>query len=718
MLKPVTFIPAFILTAFVFSQTAFANFGLKNYEDVRKVCETAGSPIEKQCAQPEQAYEFLKTQQAQASYTPTLILDALYNKQNVFLNCGNVRIMTYNACKPVATNNNQQTPEQKAIEEQKKIADGLACDKKTKHLPRCKDIVISTTQPQKQVVPFESKEIASKTYGEGDNQSVYTKFKNSDGTYTTTVSKDGKDYAQIYEDKNGKVKVTKLNENKSLGEEEIKGQEGKDLKSNYKNLEEKNKSALAKVEEANKCANGKSGQNCDQDQVPPEKKKDVEQAGIDSEQEASKLNQAIQQVYTQLNSVKLTTTQQQTACRNTERDLRTIEDKIRTLKQEQKACGTNSKVAEFICPIIVSPAAQMATTGLNAATALLNGLSTTDTCKITSIANMTSQSLMVVGGITCGITKGKCENKCKSVAENLTTIKSNLESIAPASSSCDSSVPQLISNAAKTAEPLIASATKKHDECDGYKVDVMQMASMAANMGAASAQAKACADKVGLEASSAGLASVSAAAGCNDPSNATYSTQTCVCQRDNTAYGCAGYAGSINGGAVGKIGSASGVSQMAGATTGTKGLNDSGSALDGLGSSDNGWNGIGGNPSAEKQDLAFGKAGGASTSGGGGGGAGGSPSSASGEHLGEEPNKEGLAGKYGNALGGGFGGRGGGATGKAIQNQKYSEAQLAAARRKLASDQASNQVSPASGFSNWDKVKTRYLENKSTLIGN
>lgn len=397
---------------------------------------------------------------------------------------------------------------------------------------------------------------------------------------------------------------------------------------------------------------------------------------------------------------------------------------LNSFEYNYASCTKDAPFADKICSATRNDTTRSLSQGLTLASSVLQSLGGAEMCKVTSSASLIGQGIFLAAGLACESTRLSCIASCGGSNSNLNKMDKRLTSIEETLNKVTRRVnpttpPEIASIKKLIAETKVSLIDPEVATCKKHAASTKDLVTTATGLASAYAQAKDCTQKLNaLDANNAALSSVSAAAGCNDPSNATYSTQTCVCQRDNTAYGCAGYAGSINGGAVGKIGSASGVSQMAGATTGTKGLNDSGSALDGLGSSDNGWNGIGGNPSADKQDLAFGKAGGASTSGGGGGGAGGSPSSASGEHLGEEPNKEGLAGKYGNALGGGFGGRGGGATGKAIQNQKYSEAQLAAARRKLASDQASNQVSPASGFSNWDKVKTRYLENKSTLIGN
>lgn len=389
---------------------------------------------------------------------------------------------------------------------------------------------------------------------------------------------------------------------------------------------------------------------------------------------------------------------------------------LNRFEKSYASCAKNSPLADKVCSAVRNETTRSVSQGLTVVSSMLQSLGGAEMCKVTSKSSMIGQSIFLAAGVACETTRILCVSTCGAGTKSLTKMAKRLDSIAKVSK--DKTIIVDLNNfkaqLTQTASNLIAPEVA---ECKKHAASTKDLVTTATGLASAFMQAKDCNNKLSALAASSALSSVSGATSCNDPASSIYSSQTCVCQRDNTAYGCAGYAGSINGGAVGKIGSSAGVSQMAGGTTGSNGLNTSALAgTHGLGDSGNGWNGIGGNPSAEaNQDLSFGKAGSASV-GGGGGGSGGSAGAAEGL-TDEHPAADSLAGKYGNGFSG-FGGRGAGAAGKAIQNQKYSEAQLAAAKRKLASDQAKNEISSASGFSNWDKVKTRYLENKSTLMGN
>ena len=112
---------------------------------------------------------------------------------------------------------------------------------------------------------------------------------------------------------------------------------------------------------------------------------------------------------------------------------------------------------------------------------------------------------------------------------------------------------------------------------------------------------------------------------------------------------------------------------------------------------------------------------GTASAGGSGGGGGGSAAAPSGSGDGtgaggEEKSKfamgiSSLAKGFGNLFGTG----GGKPAAKSLSKQQQ-EVQLQAIKRKLASDQVRAEISTASGKSNFDKIKARYTETRSSLI--
>ncbi len=243
------------------------------------------------------------------------------------------------------------------------------------------------------------------------------------------------------------------------------------------------------------------------------------------------------------------------------------------------------------------------------------------------------------------------------------------------------------------------------EKCSGYAKEVAQMGISILGLAKASSNAADCEKK--LSTSAAGSV-VTTQEYCSTPANA--STDTCKCQRDSTATGCANALASnvnnINDGQGSNIKTSAGVNGFA---TGNVPVTPD-SALKGLSATNT-------NPALAAVNRSGGKWG---TSGAGG-------SSAAGSHAGsgsaasastetakadkKEPKKWDFGSFFSSSSGGSStGGK------NSLNGNGLGEKKMESLNRKIASEQFAAEVSPASGKSNWEKVKRMYLLKEASLI--
>ena len=257
----------------------------------------------------------------------------------------------------------------------------------------------------------------------------------------------------------------------------------------------------------------------------------------------------------------------------------------------------------------------------------------------------------------------------------------------------------------------VGSVVASTKQCDEHKIDIMTMGVQAAALFSAAMDSKKCEEQLSSNdgEGSNGKAIATTAQFCAQAANA--SSITCRCAGDPSGAGC-----------LGTLGSGSDVSGLAGLQKGVGNISGFASA--------------GGPKISDLNDIQFGDlpkdvaaktddgsvptSPFATTTAAGGGGAasnGGSPStSGDGTAAGEEKSKFAMGiSSLAKGFGSFFGGLGGKQPAKSLSKQQQA-VQLQAIKRKLASDQVRAEISTASGKSNFDKIKARYTETRSSLI--
>ncbi|MBC7467336.1 MAG: hypothetical protein H7256_15205, partial [Bdellovibrio sp.] len=423
---------------------------------------------------------------------------------------------------------------------------------------------------------------------------------------------------------------------------------------------------------------------------------------------------------------------------NSQKQLTLIKGSIQTYFTSKKTmCASSAETAGFLCAEGTSPGAKSVKMLMDVGAPVLSVISSAQkacstTAKITSFA---STALTVAKGL-CVATKATCDIACSSASTQLGLIGTQINAfqgifltegsklladcVATVGATCtpietaNQVVPPSIGKIGTSlkveATPVSGTATNIAVKCTGYSKDIALMAVNLASLLAAKKGADACSDSLKSTASTG----TTPLQYCETPSNTN--TQYCICLKDNTKVGCPGYAAtatttttaatSENGVDVKSTGSGN---QFASGSVSTKPT----SALGSVG-------GLGTTAATDaNKAAATTTANGLTAAGSGSGGGASDASGAPSADLGSAKDAKAAAEKkwgFGSFSGIGGGGSGGGSSSGSASNNKLGQKDMDALKRQIASEQLRAEVSEASGKSNWEKVRERYLMNSSSLL--
>lgn len=428
---------------------------------------------------------------------------------------------------------------------------------------------------------------------------------------------------------------------------------------------------------------------------------------------------------------------------------------------QKKACVSKAETASFVCAEGTSPGAIATKTLMNSAAPILAIISSAQkscsaTARITKLANTT---LTIANGL-CVATKMVCNHSCQAAKAEVTKITTELQTFYTASINeavlqekvvcapnpfnpggglsplCLAtrkaivSIPGYVQTAdaklrTENIPTTLGTSASVAAKCDALVKDVLLFGTQMLGTWAAYKNAKQCEEDLG---SSANNQNISTQQFCEKSENV--SSQICVCQKNNMASGCPGALlaanttspNQDNSGPGVKIQSTTGNSAFAG---GSKNSIPAGPQNK---LQQNTQNDLGKNPnSGEQANTASNSQNGASGTGyTNSSGA----SSRSGADTGSGSGSDSAAGKNTDSKKwsfGAFGSGGGGLSsffGSSKNNSKddgsrsgLDQKDLAAIKRKVASESIAAEVSPASGKSNWDKISHMYKAKETSLFG-
>jgi hypothetical protein len=386
------------------------------------------------------------------------------------------------------------------------------------------------------------------------------------------------------------------------------------------------------------------------------------------------------------------------------------------------SCLSSQAAASKVCLEETSPKLQET---LNAVNVIISGLSSVavqDACSTIGKALDVAKMGLTMYTATCGALRGTCEMLCSSSAGGLTELKAATDAATP---SC---MPDVVMDptAATRCSALIG-------QFAGLKADLLAAIAPEAvpeNKKSIAGKSKLCtysyADLI-LSAGAGILSIINSAKQANqcqkdsaaaDPAAAAVptdlavkcvmeqykATEECICYFNPRLTGCANSLEKMNSSADSSMGSAVGAARGPSGTT--AGLNADAGATD-VNTNGSGSDGGSGGPGAPT--------GGGSGIGGGGGG---------GDGMGRGNSGSGRSGLDANILagtGGGGGGGGGWGSRGGAGGDKYREYLPGGKKdpKALAGQEAwAKEVTGSGSKSNWQKVRDRYIDNKSTLLGN
>lgn len=393
--------------------------------------------------------------------------------------------------------------------------------------------------------------------------------------------------------------------------------------------------------------------------------------------------------------------------------LQKLQTTISTYVPAKTSCSGSAARADNFCSMIRSPTAQAVGMLMSVGGAALSKMSSaSQTCGTTSDLSQLAQTGMTLANVACTGMKFMCDSSCASAQKILTGMVAEAKIAitgAPASTAKIQAALTKEQSAPTGVAPKIA-------QCKKHAADIVQFTTQILGLATAAAQAKDCKEKL-TAGGGTGSGTVTMDEMCKDPTQAQ--TLVCKCKVDATAAGCPGAVVKTtnkDGGPLVIKGNGSG-SQLAGIDAFRQGSGLSSAAKTALGLDSN----SAASTAGSALNSNFGDSGVAAATSGAATDARGSLS-ASGS---DDKNKSDLAkdkkfsfgsfGSLGSAIGGFFGGSGSKKSG--TSGNFGTEKQIAAAKRQIANEQLRSEISTASGRSNWDKVRTRYLESNSTFIG-
>ena len=417
-----------------------------------------------------------------------------------------------------------------------------------------------------------------------------------------------------------------------------------------------------------------------------------------------------------------------------------------TYLQAVLKCTEQLSTSKGVCNEMKNGKAMAVTQLMTAGASLISNVtSASETCS--SLADITKVAGLGMAGVglMCSDNMKICQSDCAMAGKILKQIQADLSGVRQAMGkdgilldkqcaygNCE---PVLALNAAvPVVEATAAAATKEEGttisstvlSCAGLGLQVLNFASQVSDLMKSSSDADKCKKALtagGGSGNGSAVSNITTAEMCSNAANS--SLQVCKCLKDEKAEGCPGAIANKTGNSSGAAGlvlkNNGGASQMAGFGTksgsgsGSGGNFNGGNGSGSSGLSDAARNALGLNNSASGGGAAGDTAGAIAA---GSGGSGSAADKAAG--LKDDKEKKSLFNGFGLFSGGSgigslFGG--GSKNNKGSSNFQASEQQIANAKRQIASAQLRNEISTASGKSNWDKIRARYVENRGTLIG-
>lgn len=406
-----------------------------------------------------------------------------------------------------------------------------------------------------------------------------------------------------------------------------------------------------------------------------------------------------------------------------------------------ESCMSKAEMSDNLCSLVRSPKAILVQKLMSVGTIIINRQSSaSDNCSAAQNFSRLAQQGLTLANVACTGVKLMCDASCagaETAWSSMQTANAGLMKCGALLSAATVTVAEglIVESAGGALQTMIGSQkpfpTAKITQCKKYSADIANMALQILSVADAGKQAAACKKALGDGAGGGTAANdISMDEFCKVPGQAE--NPPCLCRTQPTATGCPGAlttntttvaaANKASGAGVSRSNSG-GVSAMAtpgglnGTQTGSKTSSLSDEAKAALGISD----GSAALAAAEAGTASAFGSGSSDSSGGGSGDSGGSGS------LAKSPSE--LAQKAAAAKKGGvgsgfddfsFGGLSSlkwGPDGKTtINGKKYSQEEIKTiVDRKIASEEFHAQVTTASGKSNWDKVRVRYDENRSSL---
>lgn len=398
----------------------------------------------------------------------------------------------------------------------------------------------------------------------------------------------------------------------------------------------------------------------------------------------------------------------------------------------KQSCGTDAASADNFCDTMRNQKALDVQKMISAGTAVISkATAASESCGIMGNVSTLANGGMLAAQAVCSGYKFKCDFSCGDAKKEIALVaKLNGQPItscvntviAEANSESNQGRAEMLKGfadklvaAQNQVGQVVAEETPAVDpkitQCEKNGADILTMGAQAAALLSAAMDSKKCEEQLSSGSGGSGSGSLATTAQfCAQPGNS--SSITCRCAADPNGAGCLG---SLGGSDVsGFAGLQKGVGNVSGfASTGAPKVSDSDIQFGDIPSDvavkkDNGL-------SPTSPFAAAAATGGGGGSGGGSGVAGSSKPGVAGAE--EEKSKgfsmgfSSLAKGFGNL----FGLKGNDKGGKSLSKEQK-DIQLQAIKRKIASDQVRAEISTASGKSNFDKIKDRYAETRSSLI--
>jgi hypothetical protein len=372
----------------------------------------------------------------------------------------------------------------------------------------------------------------------------------------------------------------------------------------------------------------------------------------------------------------------------------------------QTLCTSSAAGSEGLCSTVLSPGVKNVQKLLTAGQAAIGATtSAADTCEKSSNLMSKAQTAMTAASVACSAIKLTCDKSCASSAAQLNAMTPVVSEIELAVQGSASALNAHISTEQTTV-------TAKITGCQKHEVSLVDMGTQAVGLYLAAKDSQSCKEEISQDPKSTGGAAPAGAA--PPPPEEAVTTEMCAdvaiaavpvckCKADPKGQGCSGIlADNKNPATIKSVGKGSQLAGLGSFKQSGKisGLNSATEADLNAGIDPNSSNANLNSDSgaATAADISAGKMGSAA-----------------------DALDKTTAGKDKAKLGSGgigsFGGGGSSGGGNKSENKVFSDGQIADAKRQIAAERLQAEVSTASGKSNWEKISTRYVENKHSFYG-